>query len=111
MVRASDARKLVEKVRAERLEEEQRRMDSQAKSRALSAQAQRVYDEAFEAERRRMQIQQAEDIKKVEGHHNIAHYTFNGSDDFTGLPLGPQYLQRCYAAAEEARNKWQEKHA
>jgi hypothetical protein len=79
MVRGEDARKLVEKTRAQRLEQEQRRIEVEAVSRAYNAQSQRVYEEALRVARAEQHQAQAEAIKRIEGHHGVVSYTVRSS--------------------------------
>jgi hypothetical protein len=97
------------------MEREQRRIATQVEGRALSAQAQRVFDEALGVERARQRRQQAEDMKLLDKHPNIAHFTVEGVPVEQGIapsfPLGPEYEQRAQEAglagpeqvAQEAR--------
>jgi hypothetical protein len=76
VVAAADAKRLVEKVRAEEMERERRRMALEAASRAYNARARQVYEEALALERARQRQQQAEDMRLLDNHPNSSR---NGS--------------------------------
>jgi hypothetical protein len=111
VVADDDARRVVERAR----EEERTRMLHQeawrAAQRQHAAEAQRIYNEAYETEKERQQRKQLEDIgKRVEGDSSFVSYTFNGGPIPVNFPLAPMYEQRVLEAARLARNKWLEKH-
>jgi hypothetical protein len=77
----------------------------QAALRTHAAEAERVYDEALNAERQVQARRQFEDMEaRVAGDSGFTSLTFQGP-----LPLDPKYVQRAYEAANKARAKWLQK--
>jgi hypothetical protein len=108
VIAAADAKRLVEKVRAEEAERERRRMAQQSAGQAHGAKVREVYEQALVEARAEQRREQAATIRaRLEGDGGFVSMTFNGlPEPGPTFPLDPIFEQRAQAAAARKRDEW-----